>query len=231
MALLMYLTEEDHLYTAVNVGNLDTWVVSRLEPYVDTLDVFACPKTFVTTPWPTYMGNGGFWMFHDQRYEKGKTHEASVQYGNGISRPIGPMHHDEIKQPSHVVWFFETIRDWTGHLDRAWGAYYGSDAEKRYALDFQDKFMYYQGSDGHTKLTGGRHFRTGGAVGGDPWGMDNVTMADGHVEQNVSMQYMVTNEPTGVFVSHPCNAGSVGARTPNVGLRPIGADFWMVPWW
>lgn len=32
MALLMYLTEEDHLYTAVNVGNLDTWVVSRLEP-------------------------------------------------------------------------------------------------------------------------------------------------------------------------------------------------------
>lgn len=56
-------------------------------------------------------------------------------------------------------------------------------------------------------------------------------MADGHVEQNVSMQYMVTNEPTGVFVSHPFNAGSVSGRTPNVGLRPVGADFWMVPWW
>ena len=96
--------------------------------------------------------------------------------------------------------------------------------------DFQHQFLYNISIGTGGLLTGGRHHRRGGGDPTNTWGKDNVAMADGHVRSHVSMEWLVTNVPTGTFYSYPFNAASERFG-PNPDDRPAGAEFGLVPWW
>lgn len=81
----------------------------------------------------------------------------------------------------------------------------------------------------YQKLTGGRHFRNPSHVGAEPWGIDNVSILDGHV-QVINMQWLVENGPSGVFYSYPFSPDSLRGIGASSGDRDEGAELWMVPW-
>ena len=210
---------------------LDTWWPVTLQQYTGTYDVFACPTKFVAARWNTYVANGANWLFY-------AGDRSAEQLGwsvlvDGESYPIGPTGIDDIRNPGNVVGIFEMTRDWSGHYDVQWEAYYPTLDQKRKAADFQDKWLYwYSLSGGAAKMSGGRHFRTAGGGGVDPWGKDNVGMVDGHVAGGVSMEPLVTEygDPW-TFVSYPFNDDSRMTVGLSYGPRPGDAELWLVPWW
>ena len=216
LATLAYGGDNGGFFPRGAPSNFDyaQWWLTTLIPYVDTEAVYRCPVTFVDYPWNTYIANGAFWMFWADDV-------VGVSLGDG--QVAGPTNIDDIVHPGVTVTFFETIRDWTGEYERAW-------PKISYVADFQPRFGYTRAGGDYRRLNGGRHFRTAGTTGGDDWGTDNVAMVDGHVLGNVSMQWLVENEPDGVFYSFPFSTLSLRSLG-NIGNRPDDAEFWTVPWW
>ena len=214
IATLAYINEHDEYFPMGASANWDvgTWWPSNLRPYLGTLAVLKCSEAFGPRHWNTYMANGQSWMF---------VHEGEI--GRSVGGIVGgPTQLGELGDPTRVVCFFESIRDWTGHLDDVWPFH-------EEIADYQMKFEYYPAAS-YQRLTGGRHFRRSGASGSDPWGTDNVAMVDGHVVSHVSFEWLVETGPPGAFYSYPFNDDS---QRPIMGWgeRPADAEFWTVPWW
>lgn len=136
-----------------------------------------------------------------------------------------PTQIDRIDSPSNLVTFFETIRDGTGHYQEVWHC---AGEPFSWCSDYQMKWEYNPIAR-YQKLTGGRHFRNPSHVGAEPWGMDNVSILDGHV-QVINMQWLVENGPSGVFYSYPFSPDSLRGIGASSGDRDEGAELWMVPW-
>lgn len=199
---------------------------ARLLPYLGTTDIFRCPVQFITLPVNTYYANTLSWTGNGQCVRPGSFLPESTNL-------------DDVVNPSRVVTYFESTHDrlsrtrtpigsgaylWMVPSDiKWWGDYCGN---------FQYKIPPIGGS---SASTGGRHFRTPSRVGGDPWGKDNVALADGQIRTLVSMQYLVDNEPLGVYHSYPFLPENEWAKydfnSLERGTPDVGVEFWTVPWW
>ncbi len=209
---------------------LDTWWPVTLHEYVGTYDVFQCATTFVSTPWNTYVANGANWMFYAGDREPHVWQGRHLTVG-GKRVAVGPTNMNEIRHPSNVVGIFETTRDWSGEYDAVWGVYYPTAEQKQKAADFQDKWVY--GPLQGRKLSGGRHYRSGGSDQYDPWGYENVGLIDGHVRTGLSMEAIVTTDWMWSvnFVSWPFSHTSRVIPGLTYNYRPRDAEIWLLPWW
>ena len=243
-----------HLYVDENEGyfprganrcfTLDTWWPTTLQPHVGTYDVFTCPVSYSPRRWNTYVANGQWWMFYagDESWDTDPTAPCGPSLYRDRSVTVDGKRHrieatniNEIRNPSHLVGIYETTRDWSGHYDDTWYGYYPTEAQQKKAADFSPKWKYDTTLPGGAgKMSGGRHFRSGGTADTDPWGYDNMGMIDGHVRSGLSMENLVSEAWTHSywFPSFPFNWES--KHWPynfTFTARPADAEVWLVPWW
>lgn len=202
-----------------NVRQISERWPSRLLPYLGTTDVFTCPTKLITLPVNNYFANTIFWTGNGQCTLDG----TFLLESTGL---------DDVATPSKVVTYFESTRDMQGDF------YWMVPTDIKWWGDYSAKFEYTRGYAHHgydIRDSGGRHFRTPSSVGGDPWGKDNIAFVDGHLRTQISMQYLVDNEPRGVYHSYPFRSENLWSdwdvATLEAGEPDVGVEFWTVPWW
>jgi len=231
IATRLYVDENEGYFPrgADRSFHLDSWWPVTLQQYLGSYDAFQCAKTFVSTPWNTYVANGCNWMFYagDREPHVWDGRHLTVE---GKQIAVGPTNISEVRNPSNVVGIFETTRDWSGEYDQVWANYWPTPEQKQKAADFQDKWVY--GLVGGRKMSGGRHSRNRSNPDYDAWGYENVALVDGHVKTGLSMEALVTNSSWWMynFVSYPFTWESK-AFGLSYGARPKDAEIWLLPWW
>ena len=213
IATTAYTTDYDGVFPPAQDSDPPDWNISwpmRLLPYVQDRQGYDCPVDLIGQDVNTYVANGHEWLFWDERIGE-------------------PTEIDAVANPMKVVLFHETVREWSS----LGGQPYSADEPMLYA-DWQGGFTYNSGYG--VEVSGGRHFRNGGAGGIGPWGRDNIALIDGHVISGVDMQYMVETQLPGYRLGHPFDVESFAPFGFPISAvdqqRPAGLDgFWTVPWW
>ena len=222
MALAWQVYADDHDGDSIvgYVSGQQTWPVILL-PWTNTKDIYYDPKAFLNKPHISYIGLGPYYLFYWTGYP-GNTGSTNINEIYSPSRSVLMREHTEdirmpLVSPPQNGW------PWPG-------------------IDNQQSVYYWNSHNPATSQAGGRHFRGGGGqvpgFGGakfDPWGFENMSFIDGHV-QSISMEEVVHNGGTHArWLEYPWSAsrarfgGAAGGPNP-VGPR-AGTEFWLVPFW